>query len=263
MKKSMKRKLISLISCSVIAVQAIAVPIIANAEASVQYINDSCFADCAIGGNKNLGYYGLNIIMDGSPWLSKGSASKHFETYMHDDERDVDYCNFYTNSDKTGSNDGAGSFYMYQRDLTSNFKQTYGYCQFDIRMKEGLMNLMIGSFSDPTSHTDYLANTLTFTPTSITAQDGSKNVSLANITANKWYTVKIVTNNKLQEVSISVTDTATGKVIGTMEGGSYQQSECTEVRIWCFGYRRGFTYEYDMTHVTIDKSVDDKCPYSI
>ena len=259
----MKKRLISAISCAVIAAQAIAMPIIANAEASVQYIDDSCFTDCAIGGAKNLGYYGLNIIMDGGPWLSKGSASKHYETYMHDDERDVDYCNFYTNSDKTGSNDGAGSFYMYQRDTTQNFQQTYGYCQFDIRMHDGLMNLMIGSFSDPTSHTNYLANSLEFTPTGITAMDGSRSVQLAQISKDKWYTVKITTDNKLQEVSMSVTDLATGKVVGKIENAAYQQKECDSVRIWCFGYKRGFTYDYDMTHVTINKSTDDKNPWTV
>ena len=259
----MKKRLISAISCAVIAAQAIAMPIIANAEASVTYITDSCFTDCAIGGAKNLGYYGLNIIMDGSPWLSKGSASRHFETYMHDDERDVDYCNFYTNSDKTGSGDGAGSFYMYQRDTTSNFQQTYGYCQFDIRMHEGLMNLMIGSFSDPTSQTNYLGNTIEFTPSAITAMDGSRSVPVAQIKPNQWYTVKITTDNKLQEMSMSVTDISTGKVVGKVENAAYQQKECDAIKIWCFGYKRGFTYEYDMTHVTINKSTDDKNPWTV
>ena len=259
----MKKRLISAVSCAVIAAQAIAMPIIANAEASVTYVTDSCFTDCAIGGAQNLGYYGLNIIMDGSPWLSKGSASKHFETYMHDDERDVDYCNFYTNSDKTGSNDGAGSFYMYQRDTTQNFQQTYGYCQFDIRMNEGLMNLTIGSFSDPTSNTNYIGNTIEFTPTSITAMDGTRSVAVAQIKAGQWYTVKITTDNKLQETSISVTDIESGKVVGKLENAAYQQKQCTAIKIWCFGYKRGYTYDYDMTHVTINKSTDDKNPWTV
>lgn len=59
----------------------------------------------------------LGIIMDGSPWLSKGSASVHYQTFYHDDQRNVNYCNFWSNSDKTGSGDGAGSMYFYNRNL--------------------------------------------------------------------------------------------------------------------------------------------------
>lgn len=256
------KKLISIISGVLVAVQALAVPIVANAEAHATYITDSCFTDCAIGGNKNLGYYGLNIIMDGSPWLSKGSSSKHYETYMYDEERKVDYCNFYSNSYK-GESFGAGSMYVYQRDTTSNFKQTFGYCQFDIRMHEGLMNLKIGSFSDPTSNTNYVANDIFFSPDSITASDGSKTVTVANIVPEKWYTVKIVVNNILQEVSMSVTDIGTGKMIGSIENAAYKQEECTAVKIWCFGYQRNNAYNYDLTHVTITKATDQTNPFSI
>ncbi|MCD8390964.1 MAG: hypothetical protein LUD03_03895 [Firmicutes bacterium] len=259
----MNKKFIAAASAAIMAVQGIAMPIIANAEASATYITDSCFTDCAIGGAANKGYYGLNILLDDSPWLSKGSASVHYETYMHDDELDIDYCNMYTNSDKTGSNDGAGSMYMYQRDTTSNFSQTYGYCQFDIRMHEGTMGLMLGSFSDPTSNTDYIANTITFTASQITAMDGASSITLANITTDKWYTVKIAVNNILQEMDISVTDTETGKVIGSVEKAAYYQSACTKVCIWCFSYVRGNTYNYDLTHVTIDKSTEKTNPYSV
>ncbi len=258
----MKKKLVAFLSCAVLAASAVSVPIIAHAEASATYITDSCFTDCAIGGNKKLGYYGLNIIMDGSPWLSKGSASKHYETYMHDDERDVDYCNFYSNSDKTPG-DGAGSMYVYQRDTTSNFAQTFGYCQFDVRMHEGVVQLMLGSFSDPTSNTNYLANSVRMTPTSIGIKDGGKDVTLANISPDKWYTVKININNKLQESYFSVTDVATGKIIGSYDGAAYQQEACTSVKIWCFGYIRGSMYNYDLTHVTIGKTTDAVNPYSV
>ena len=65
----------------------------------------SDFNDVSIGGAKGTGYYGLGIIMDGSPWLSKGSASVHYQTFYHDDQRNVNYCNFWSNSDKTGSGD--------------------------------------------------------------------------------------------------------------------------------------------------------------
>lgn len=258
----MKNKLISVLAVAALGVQALAMPIIANAEASATYITDSTFKDCAVGGNTDNPIYGLNIIQDGGPWLTKGSASVHYETFYHDDEADVDYCNMFSNSDKTGTGDGAGSMYMYQRDTTSNFAQNYGYCQFDIRMNSGLFALTLGSFSDPTSNTDYIANTITFDTTSITAHDGSKTSAVASIKKGEWYTVKIAVDNILQSTSISVTD-KNGKVVGQLLDASYQQSECTKVCIWCFGYVRGNAYDYDLTHVTIDKSVDKTNPYSV
>ena len=258
----MKTKLITLLAIGAMAVQSAAMPLIAGSEAHATYITNSDFKDCAVGGAVGDGYYGLGIIKDGSPWLSKGSASVHYETYMRDEERGVNYCNMWTNSDKSGSNDGAGSMYMYQRDTTSNFQQTFGYCQFDIRMHQGLMNLMYGSFSDPTSNTNYLANTISFTPEKITMRDGSSSVNVAAIKPDTWYTVKIFINNKLQETSVSVSDMS-GKVIGLVEDASYQQTECDKVRIWCFGYVRGNTYDYDLTNVTIDKSTETTNPYTV
>ena len=75
----MKKKLISMIAVGVLAVQALAVPMMVNAEESVSYVDHSDFNDVAIGGAKGTGYHGLGIIMDGSPWLSKGSASVHYQ----------------------------------------------------------------------------------------------------------------------------------------------------------------------------------------
>ena len=258
----MKTRLITLIAAGAMAVQAAAMPILANAEASATYITNSDFKDCAVGGATGDGYYGLGIILDGAPWLTKGSASVHYQTYMRDEQRGVNYCNFYSNSDKSGNNDGAGSMYVYQRDTTSNFQQNYGYCQFDIRMHSGVMALMLGSFTDATSNTDYLANTIRFEPTSISAFDGSGSKTVASIKPDTWYTVKIMINNKLQECSISVSD-LNGKVIGSLEEGSYQQNQCDRVRTWCFGYVRGNAYDYDLTNVTIAKSTDEKNPYSV
>lgn len=258
----MKKKLISILAAAALGVQAMALPIIANAEASATYVTNSDFKDCAVGGAVGDGIYGLGIIMDGGPWLSKGSASVHYQTYMRDEERGVNYCNMYSNSDKTGSNDGAGSMYMYQRDTTQNFKQTYGYCQFDIRVNDGKFQLQLGSFSDPTSNTNYIANTLTFDTTSITANDGSRTVTLASIKKGEWYTVKIMVNNVLQSTSMTVTD-MNGKVIGSLMDAAYQQSECTKVCIWCFGYIRGNAYDYDLTNVTIAKDESKTNPFSI
>lgn len=258
----MNKKLISLFAAATLCIQAVALPMLAKAEASATYITNSDFTDCAVGGNTGKGIYGLGIIMDGSPWLQKGSASEHYETYMYDEERGVNYCNMYSNSDKSGSNDGAGSMYMYQRDTTTTFAQTYGYCQFDIRVNSGKFQLQLGSFSDPTSSTDYLANTLTFDGATITAYDGSKVAQVASTKTGEWYTVKILVDNVLQSTSISVTD-MNGKVIGTLEQASYQQADCNGVRIWCFGYIRGSAYDYDLTNVTIDKTTDKTNPFTV
>lgn len=257
----MNKKLLSVFAAAVLSIQAIAVPITANAEAHATYITNSDFLDCAVGGAVGKPIYGLGIIKDGSPWLTKGSASEHYETFMYDEENKINYCNMYSNSNKTPG-DGAGSMYMYQRDTTSNFSQTFGYCQFDIRMNSGSFALKYGSFSDPTSNMNYVANTLTFTTNSITAYDGSKSVALASIKPGEWYTVKIMVNNVLQSSSIAVLD-KNGKVIGTLEDASYQQGECTKVCIWCFGYIRGNAYDYDLTNVTIAKTDAKDNPYSI
>lgn len=257
----MNKKIFSVLAAAVLSIQAAAMPITASAEAHATYITNSDFLDCAVGGAVGKPIYGLGIIKDGSPWLTKGSASQHYETFMYDEENKVNYCNMYSNSNKQPG-DGAGSMYMYQRDTTQNFSQTFGYCQFDIRMNSGSFSLNYGSFSDPTSNTNYIANTLTFTTSSITAYDGSKSTALASIKAGEWYTVKIAVNNVLQSSSISVTDKS-GKVVGTLTDASYKQSECTKVCIWCFGYIRGNAYDYDLTNVTIAKTDAKENPYSI
>lgn len=179
------KKIVSLLAVATLGVQAIAMPIIANAEAHATYVTNSDFKDCAVGGNTDNPIYGLGIITDGSPWLTKGSASEHYETFMYDEENGINYCNMYSNSDKTGTGDGAGSMYMYQRDTTQNFSQTYGYCEFKIRVNSGKFKLELGSFSDPTSNTNYIANTLTFDTSSITVYDGSKSAALASIKKNE------------------------------------------------------------------------------
>ena len=215
------------------------------------------------GGAVGDGYYGLNIILDGAPWLSKGSASKHYETYRRDEKRGVNYCNFWSNSDKTVSNDGAGSMYIYQRDTTTTFQQTYGHMKFDIRWNDGAINLMAGSFTDPTSNTDYIAQQLTIGDGAIKAYDGTQQKQVAQIKAGKWYTVDLVCSNALQEWDIKVTDIETGKTIGAGEGFLYKDLNCEMVRIWCFGYIRGKTYDYDLTNVTIEKFTDKEKPIKL
>ncbi|MCH5212538.1 MAG: hypothetical protein J1G06_05960 [Oscillospiraceae bacterium] len=257
----MNKKLVSILASAVLAVQAVAMPIIANAEASATYITDSDFLDCAVGGAVGKPLYGMGIILDGGPWLSKGSASEHYQTFYYDEENQTNYCNMYSNSLK--GTDLSGSMYMYQRDTTQNFSQTYGYCQFDLRTRSGRFEISYGSFSDPTSNTNYKANSLTVDTNKIVAHDGSREVTVASIKPETWYTVKIVIDNKLQSNSISVTEKSTGKVVGMLEDAAYFQPECTKVCIWCFGYLRGSAYDYDLSHVTIAKTDEKTNPYSV
>lgn len=248
----MKKRLVSILAVAAMCVQAAAMPILANAEASATYITNSDFSDCAVGGAEK-GYYGLNIIIDGGPWLSKGSASKHGETFLHDDERNVNYCEMYSNSEKQGAW-GAGSMYMYQRDTTANYTKEFGLCEFDVRMHDGQFNMMFGDFTDATSNTNYIAGNINFTTTGITVANKGSSVSAATIEPEKWYHVKIVVNNFFQEYAVKITD-MNGKVLGTAEGMGYVQSQATGIRTWCFSYiKSSGPYRYDLTNVTISKS---------
>ena len=257
-----KKKLVSLFASAVLAVQALAVPLAAHAD-EYAYAKNSDFSDCAVGGAIGNPIYGLGIIADGGPWLIKGSAGKHYQTLYRDEENNINYCNMYSNSSKAKEGDGAGSMYMYQRDTSGGFTQTYGHCKFDIRMHSGSFELALGSFGDPTSNMNYRANSLVFSANSITAYDGARQVSLASIKPDQWYTVNIVVDNVLQSTSISVTDKKTKKVVGMLEDSSYLQPECNKVCIWCFGYIRGNAYDYDLTDVTIEKTDGKTNPYSI
>lgn len=248
----MKKRLVSIFAVAAMCVQAAAMPILANAEASATYITNSDFSDCAVGGAEK-GYYGLNIIKDGGPWLSKGSASNHGETFLHDDVRNVNYCEMYSNSEKAGAF-GAGSMYMYQRDTTANYTKEYGLCEFDVRMHSGAFQMFFGDFTDATSNTNYIAGSLKFEQTGIKAGSVSGESSVATIAPETWYHVKVIVNNKFQEYSVKVTDMS-GKTIGTIEDVAYVQSQASGIRTWCFGYIKGVgPYRYDLTNVTIAKS---------
>ncbi|MGN0107437.1 MAG: hypothetical protein ACI4A5_07070 [Hominilimicola sp.] len=260
----MKKKFISIIAAGILGVQALAVPMMASAEESVQYVNNSDFNDVSIGGAKGTGYHGLGIIIDGSPWLSKGSASVHYQTFSYDNERKVNYCNFYSNSDKTGSGDGAGSMYFYNRNLTpANQMGPYGLVEFDVRIKPDSQdfNFMMGWFEDPTSGgfnaaTD-VALTIKFGPNGVTANNGIRTENLANLQTDKWYKVRVTIDNNLEEYNAVITDISTGKAVGMIEGAAYNAERpegLAGIKITCWGYIRGKTYNYDMRNVTIAKS---------
>lgn len=250
----MKKRLVSIIAAGAMCIQVAAMPILANAEASATYITNSDFSDCAVGGAEK-GYYGLNIIEDGSPWLSKGSSDRHGETFLHDDERNVNYCEMYSICEKQGAF-GAGSFYMYQRDTTANYTKEQGLCEFEVRMHNGTFELMFGDFTDATSNTNYIAGRLKFDTSSIKAANKGSEVQVASINPEKWYKVRITVNNIFQEYSVKVTD-LNGKTVGTAENLGYVQSQATGIRTWCFGYiKNGGPYRYDLTNVTIAKGSD-------
>lgn len=258
----MKKKLISVLAAGILGIQAIAVPMIANAEQGVQYVNCSDFNDVSIGGAKGTGYHGLGIIIDGSPWLSKGSASVHYQTFSYDDERKVNYCNFWTNSDKTGSGDGAGSMYFYNRNLSKTMGP-YGIAEYDIRMKADSQdfNFMMGWFEDPTSNgfnaaTD-CALQIRFSLNGVTANNGSQTQNVANLAPDKWYKVRVTLDNNLEEYNVVITDVATGKAVGSLTEAAYGASmpaNITGIKTTCWGYIRGNTYNFDLTNVTIGKS---------
>ncbi len=260
----MKKKLISMIAVGVLAVQALAVPMMVNAEESVSYVDHSDFNDVAIGGAKGTGYHGLGIIMDGSPWLSKGSASVHYQTFSYDDQRKVNYCNFWTNSDKTGSGDGAGSMYFYNRNLSAvNQMGPYGLVEFDVRIKPDSQdfNFMMGWFEDPTSGgfnaaTD-VALTIRFGLNGVTANNGVRTANLATLDADKWYKVRVTIDNNFEEYSAVITDIETGKVVGSLEDAAYSSSKpasLSGIKTTCWGYIRNNTYNFDMTNVTIARA---------
>ncbi|MCI8521325.1 MAG: hypothetical protein HFE51_06670 [Clostridia bacterium] len=261
----MKKKIISLIAAGVLGVQAFGVPMVANAEEGVAYVNKSDFNDVAIGGANGTGYHGLGIIMDGSPWLSKGSASVHYQTFSYDDQRKVNYCNFYSNSDKSGSGDGAGSMYIYNRNLTSaNQMGPYGYVEFDIRLKPDTQNFnfMMGWFEDPTSggfnaSTD-VALSIRMGLDGFVASNGPRTATLIKPAADKWYKVRVALDMNLEEYNVTVTDIAENRVIGSLaEPAAFtapKPAGLKGIKTTCWGYIRGNTYNYDMTNVTIARA---------
>lgn len=260
----MKKKLISVIAAGILGVQALAIPMMASAEESVTYVSNSDFNDVSIGGAKGTGYHGLGIIIDGSPWLSKGSASVHYQTFSYDEERKVNYCNFWTNSDKTGSGDGAGSMYFYNRNQTNtNQMGPYGLVEFDVRIKPDSQNFnfMMGWFDDPTSSgfnaaTDVALN-IVLGPNGLTATNGARTENLATLATDKWYKIRVTIDNNLEEYSAVVTDVETGKTVGSVVEAAYISSIPSGtfgIKTTCWGYIRGNTYNFDMTNVTISKS---------
>lgn len=250
----LRNKLVSLFAVSAIAAGMIVVP--TTAEVTPVYINHSDFSDVAIGGSSESGgIYGMGIIMDDSPWLTKGSTDITYATYLHDDERDVNYCRFYANCEKQGSY-GAGSKYVYQRDTSSDYTQEYGLCEFDVRLRAGSWSMMFGDFTDATSNTNYIAGQINFTEGAVTASSVAGTQNICSLDTDTWYKVRIIVNCKTQEYSLKITD-MNGNTVGSAEDVIWVQSACTGIRTWCFAYAKGTgEYCYDVTDVSIDKSSD-------
>lgn len=248
----LNKKLVSAVSATILSVSAVATTAIA--EVTPVYINHSDFSDCAIGGaTEEGGIYGTGIIMDGSPWLTKGSSDITYATYLRDEERGVNYCRFYANCEKAGAF-GAGSKYVYQRDTSANYTKEYGLCEFDVRLKAGSWSMMFGDFTDATSNTNYIAGEVLFSDGKVTASSVAGSRNIAELETDKWYKVRITVNNKVQEYNVKITD-MDGNVVGTAEAVPYVQRQATGIRTWCFSYvKNAGAYCYDVTDVTIDKS---------
>lgn len=258
------KKIVSVIAAGILAVQALALPMMVSAEESVTYVNHSDFNDVAIGGAKGTGYHGLGIIIDGSPWLSKGSASVHYQTFSYDDARKVNYVNMWSNSDKTGSGDGAGSMYLYNRNLSAvNQMGPYGLAEFEIRIHEDSQSFgfMMGWFEDPTSGGFNAASdcafNMTFTQDGVVSTNGSQTSNVAELKPEKWYKVRVTLSNPLEEYNVVITDVETGKEVGSLKEAAWRASipsGVTGIKTTCWNYNRGNTYNYDLTNVTISRA---------
>ena len=139
----------------------------------------------------------------------------------------------------------------------------YGIAEYDIRIHSDSQkfNFRMGYFDDPTSSgfdaSKTVALTLEYSPDGIIASNGPRTEKVATITPEKWYKVRVTLNNKFEEYCVSVTDIETGKVIGQLEDASYscaKPSDVNGIKITCWGYMRGNTYNYDLTNVSIARS---------
>lgn len=249
---NMKKKAVSLIMSLALAASAIAsIPALVGAEAYVNqeeiYVNNSDFTDVSAG------VPGLQITIDGQPWLFKGSAGVHTETYMS--EKDMNYVNFKSDSKKAGV-DGEGSWYFYNRNEKKPMAE-YGFTKFDIRLQSGIVNLDMGDFTDPTKGNANLAAEVIFDASTgsikaKTVSDKMVDVVSSGIETGKWYTVQVDINAKLQEYTVTVTDPATGKELGKAEELVFVQKACEVIKTTCFSYvRKTYGHEFDLTNITV------------
>lgn len=247
----MGKKIVAIACAAMMSLSAMSA--LVSAEETAHYVENSDFSDCCMGGAESP-LYGSGIILDSNPWLTKGSAQRHYQTFLHDDERDVNYVRMYSNSDKSGSGDGAGSMYMYQRDTGANFTKYYGMCQFDTRLRSGTWEMAFGDFTDPTKGFDNQVGSVLFeNAETIKVKTISGTKEICKVKPDTWYKVRITVDNKLQEFNVTVLDMA-GKVVGQALEQDYVNSKATGVRTWCYSYTRGSGYYYDLTNVTIAKS---------
>lgn len=259
----MNKKIISLLAAAVLSIQAIMIPVVANAEAAVTkgdiFIHESDFSEFAeMGGIID----GVNVIPgSGSPdsWLTKGSAGTQSAIFRKTDEGN--YANFKSDSVKNGTA-GEGSWYWYNRTNNGHIVDK-GFMKFDIRMNSGNIELVLGSFTDPTKGMSPAAIDIDFNTSSgqiTAASTGGRVERVCSLETGKWYTVQIDIDMKLQEYDVTVTD-ADGKEVGKVEEVVFVDTSCTEIKTKCFAYiRKENGHDFDLTNVTIARVAGDLVP---
>lgn len=260
----MNKKIISLLAAAVLSIQAMAIPMVANAEAAVTkgdiFIHESDFSEFAeMGGIID----GVRVIPgSGSPdsWLTKGSASGQSAIFRLDPENG-NYANFKSDSVKNGTA-GEGSWYWYNRTNNGHIVDK-GFMKFDIRMNSGNIELVLGGFTDPTKGMSPAAIDIDFNTTSgqiTAASTGGRLERVCSLEKEKWYTVQIDINMGLQEYAVTVTD-ADGKEVGKVEEVVFVDTTCTEIKTKCFAYiRKENGHDFDLKNVTIARVAGDLVP---
>ncbi len=242
---TMKKQLISLLAASVLAVQSLAVPMIANAEiTALPYIKQTDFSDIAAAP-------GLPVRIDGNPWLYKGSASTTESTLQEEDGQK--YVHFYSDSVKAG-NVGEGSWYFYYRNQKNPITET-GWAKFDIRMNEGVIQFQSGTYTDPTKGGDVSTNVefnaLTKKITA-TAANGKVHEIIGKMNTGEWYTALVKYDCANLEYTVTVTDKDGNEF--TTEPMSFVTSAAANPLIFVFAYqRKSGAHNFDLTNLSIGK----------
>lgn len=248
----MKKKLVSLIAAGMLAVQALALPALVNAEVTaLPYIHTTNFTDVAAAP-------GLPIRTDGNPWLFKGSAAT--KEFVLDEESDgTKFAHLTSDSVKEGKV-GEGSWYFYYRNQKNPITED-GWAKFDIRMNEGKIQFQTGAYTDPTKDNaatmatnvtiDAITNKIT-----ATQSNGKINEVVPKMTASEWYTVLVEFDNTNLQYTVTVTDK--DKKEYKIEEMPYIQKDGKDPMIFVFAYeRKSGAHSFDLTNLSIGKGKYD------
>lgn len=248
----MNKKLISLIASGMLAVQALAMPMLANAEVTaLPYITTTDFTDIAAAP-------GLPIRIDGNPWLYKGSAGTT-ESTLQEDEDGTKYVHLTSDSVK-GENVGEGSWYFYYRNQ-KNPIDAEGWIKFDIRMNEGIITQKAATYTDPTKPENGLVSTAVAIDgitkkITATGANGKINEVVPSIELGKWYTVLITLDCTNTQYNVTVTDKENNKYEVTEV--PFVTADATKPLLFSFEYtRKSGAHNFDLTNLSIGKGTYD------